>query len=92
VPVTLSTAQSDLTYIISRIEAAEAGMKDFLFSLGCYPGQPVTVISRLSSNVVINVKNARYSIDSRLADAIRVHAPATAGSGINAAGDELKVG
>lgn len=59
-------------YEIGRIMASEEGMKDFLFSLGCYPGEETIIISRLRSHLIINVKDARYSIDEDLARAIVV--------------------
>ncbi len=62
----------DKTYNIATINTFDTGMKDFLFSLGCYPGENITLISQLSSNYVINVKDARYSIDRNLASAIEV--------------------
>lgn len=73
--MTLLNTHTDSEYTISHISAAEEGMKEFLFTLGCYPGEKVTVISRLADNMIINVKNARYSIDSDLASAIGI-APA----------------
>ena len=62
----------DKTYSIAMINTFDTGMKDFLFSLGCYQGEDITLISQLSSNFVINVKDARYSIDKDLASAIEV--------------------
>ena len=59
-------------YDIEHINAGEEGMKDFLFTLGCYPGEKITLISQMASNYVINVKNARYSIDKDLASAIEI--------------------
>ncbi len=47
-------------------------MKDFLFTLGCYEGEEITVISILSDNYIIHVKGARYSIDKELARAILI--------------------
>ncbi|NLC26688.1 MAG: ferrous iron transport protein A [Fastidiosipila sp.] len=68
----LSDGKVNTTYIIKEIEVAEEGLQDFLFSLGCYPGEEVTIISKLSDNIIINVKDARYSIDSDLAKSILV--------------------
>ncbi|AHC14007.1 FeoA family protein [Salinispira pacifica] len=86
--MTLANASANSTYIISSVQPAEAGMKDFLFTLGCYPGEKVTVISRLSGNHIINVKNARYSLDDRLAAAIHI----TSESAKSALDSALKVG
>lgn len=70
--MTLATANVDNEYIIKQIDTDDVEMKDFLFTLGCYAGERITVISNLSENYVINVKEARYSIDIELANAIIV--------------------
>lgn len=59
-------------YIIKDIKTNDAEIKNFLFTLGCYEGELVTVISILSENYIIAVKDARYSIDKDLAEAIIV--------------------
>lgn len=59
-------------YIIQRIETDDEEMDAFLFSLGCYTGEPITVVSRLKSGCVVSIKDARYNIDARLASAIIV--------------------
>lgn len=59
-------------YIIQRIETDDEEMDAFLFSLGCYTGEPITVVSRLKSGCVVSIKDARYNIDERLASAIIV--------------------
>jgi len=68
----LTSAAVNLPYIIKGIDTSDQGMKEFLFTLGCYEGETVTVISVLAENYVINVKDARYSIDEDLARAILV--------------------
>ncbi len=68
----LSKGEKNVTYVVDEIKAKEDGMREFLFTLGCYPGESITVLSHISSNYVINVKNARYSIDDSLAKAILV--------------------
>ncbi len=68
----LTKAQANTTYIIEAVKTEHDDMRDFLFTLGCYPGEEVTIISKLKGNYIINVKDARYSIDERLADAIFV--------------------
>lgn len=70
--MTLATSQPDTTYYVSHVDHTEEGMREFLFSLGCYPGERVTTISRLAGTVVVSVKNARYSLDDALAGAIGV--------------------
>lgn len=69
---TLYNAQAGQEYIIRRINTNDAEMNAFLFSLGCYTGEPVTLISRKGKGRVIAVKDARYSIDAELANAIIV--------------------
>ncbi len=68
----LTDADLNTPYIVKGINAREEGMKEFLFTLGCYEGEKVTVISALAQNVVIHVKDARYSIDEDLARAILI--------------------
>jgi len=66
----LANAELNREYIIKEVKTNDEEMKNFLFTLGCYEGQVVTVISTLGENYVISVKNARYSIDKDLAEAI----------------------
>jgi ferrous iron transport protein A len=66
----LSKATIDTEYIIKRIEDVDEELVNFLFTLGCYEGERVTLISKLAENYVITVKDARYSIDQELAEAI----------------------
>ena len=68
----LLAAQEGKTYIIQRIETDDEELNGFLFSLGCYSGEPITVVSRRRGSCVISVKDGRYSIDSELAAAIIV--------------------
>ena len=59
-------------YIVKDIVTDDEELNAFLFSLGCYSGEPVTVVTRLKSGCVISVKDARYNIDNDLAEAISV--------------------
>jgi ferrous iron transport protein A len=68
----LSNAELGREYIIKRIDTDDAELNGFLFSLGCYSGEPITVISRRRATCVVSVKDGRYCIDSRLASAIHV--------------------
>lgn len=68
----LMQAQEGKDYIIQRIETDDEEMDAFLFSLGCYTGEPITVVSRLKSGCVVSIKDARYNIDACLASAIIV--------------------
>ena len=70
--MTLNNAQEGREYIIQRIETDDEELDAFLFSLGCYSGEPVTVISRRRGGCVISIKDGRYSIDRQLAKAIEV--------------------
>jgi len=66
----LANAQIGREYIIKEIRTNDEELKNFLFTLGCYEGETVTVLSVLSETYVISVKDARYSIDKDLAEAI----------------------
>jgi len=68
----LSEVKLNQTYTVDKIDIERDDMKKFLFSLGVYPGEKITIISKLSSNYIINIKDARYSIDKNLAKAIHV--------------------
>lgn len=70
--MTLLTAQEGIEYIVQRVETDDEELNAFLFSLGCYSGEPVTVISRRRSNCTVSIKDGRYTMDNRLADAIVV--------------------
>ena len=65
----LTTAQEGKEYIIQRIETDDEELNSFLFSLGCYSGEPITVVSRRRKTCVVSVKDGRYSIDDQLASA-----------------------
>ena len=68
----LTNATEGKEYIIQRIETDDEDLDSFLFSLGCYSGEPVTVVSRRKGSCVISVKDGRYSIDNQLAEAILI--------------------
>ncbi len=72
ISMTLNQATEGQEYIISRIETDDEELNAFLFSLGCYSGEAITVVSRKKSGCVVSIKDGRYSIDSQLADAIIV--------------------
>ena len=59
-------------YIVKDIEADDEELVAFLFSLGCYSGEPITVISHLKGGCVVSIKDARYNIDNDLAAAILI--------------------
>ena len=68
----LRNAQEGKEYIIKAIETDDEELNAFLFSLGCYSGEPITVVSRRRGGCVVSIKDGRYHIDERLAEAIRV--------------------
>ena len=68
----LRNAQEGKEYIIQRIETDDEELNAFLFSLGCYAGEPITVIARKRNSCVVAIKDGRYNIDSQLAEAIRI--------------------
>ena len=59
-------------YIIKNITTNDEELDSFLFTLGCYSGEPITVVSRKRSGCVVSIKEGRYSIDNPLAEAITV--------------------
>ena len=59
-------------YIIKQIETDDEELDAFLFSLGCYSGEPITVISHLKGGCIVSIKDGRYNIDKQLAEAIIV--------------------
>lgn len=68
----LLNAQEGKEYIIKAIETDDEEMDAFLFSLGCYSGEPITVVSRKRGGCTVSIKDARYNIDNLLAEAILI--------------------
>lgn len=68
--MTLKDAVEGNEYVIQDIEADDEGLLSFLFSLGCYSGESITVVSHLKGGCVVSIKDGRYNIDNQLADAI----------------------
>ena len=66
----LTQAVSGEEYIIKDIKTDDEELDAFLFSLGCYSGQPITVVSQMKSSCVVSIKESRYNIDRQLAEAI----------------------
>ena len=66
----LIEAEEGKEYIISGIETDDEELNSFLFSLGCYSGEAITVVRRRKSGCVVAIKDARYNIDNQLAEAI----------------------
>ena len=59
-------------YVIKDIVTDDEELNAFLFSLGCYSGEPITVVSRIKGGCVVSIKDARYNIDNDLAQAISI--------------------
>lgn len=70
--MSLDEAVLGTEYIIKDISTSDEEMKLFLFSLGCYSGEPITVVSRKKNNCVVSIKDGRYNIDIDLAKAILI--------------------
>ena len=68
----LREVQEGKEYVIKQILTDDEELDAFLFSLGCYSGEKITVISRLKSSCVVSIKDGRYNIDRQLAEAIIV--------------------
>jgi len=68
--MTLKDAEAGKEYMIKSIETDDEELDAFLFSLGCYSGEPITVISHLKGGCVVSIKDGRYNIDNQLAEAI----------------------
>ena len=68
----LRQAEEGKEYIIQRIETDDEDLNAFLFSLGCYSGEPITVVAHRKGGCTVSIKDGRYNIDSQLAEAIIV--------------------
>lgn len=68
--MTLAQAVEGKEYVVQRIETDDEELNGFLFSLGCYSGEPITVVSRKKRNMTVSIKDGRYNIDNQLAEAI----------------------
>lgn len=67
----LSQVDKGITYIIKALNGNEE-INSFLFTLGCFEGEKISVIKKTYSNLIVNIKGVRYGIDSKLADTIEV--------------------
>lgn len=68
--MTLQNAVPGTEYLIRNINTDDEGLNSFLFSLGCYSGEAITVVSHLKNSCIVSIKDGRYNIDYQLADAI----------------------
>ena len=70
--MSLMYAEEGREYIVHGIETQDEELNGFLFSLGCYSGEPITVVSRRRGGCVVAIKDGRYSMDNGLASAIMI--------------------
>ncbi|MCH5314709.1 MAG: ferrous iron transport protein A [Eubacterium sp.] len=70
--MTLSEAKEGTEYVIKEISADDEELVSFLFSLGCYSGEIITVVSKIKGGCVVSIKDSRYNIDNELAGAITI--------------------
>ena len=70
--MSLMNAELGKAYSIRQVRTEDDELDSFLFSLGCYSGEPITVISRRKGGCIVSIKDGRYSIDNQLAAAITV--------------------
>ncbi len=70
--MTILDAVPGQTYIIKEINTEDEEMNGFLFRLGCYSGEPITLISKKKKNCIVVIKDGRYNLDNLLAEAILV--------------------
>ena len=66
----LTDAIEEKEYRIKAIKSDDEELNSFLFSLGCYSGEAITVISHLKGGCIVSIKDSRYNIDRQLAEAI----------------------
>lgn len=70
--MTLLDASEGREYIVRQVGTEDGELNAFLFSLGCYPGEPITVIAHRKGGCVVSIKDGRYNIDRQLAEAIQI--------------------
>ena len=70
--MTLKNAEVGKEYMIKSIETDDEELDAFLFSLGCYSGEPITVLAHLRGSCTVSIKDGRYNIDNQLAEAISI--------------------
>ena len=72
IDMNLMDAQIGKEYIVRAIETDDEELDAFLFSLGCYSGKPITVVSRRRHSCVVAIKDGRYNVDRQLAEAVLI--------------------
>ena len=68
----LTVAEVGKEYIVKEVLTGDSEVNSFLFSLGCYSGEPITVINKMKSACIVVIKNARYTIDKNLASCVKI--------------------
>ena len=68
--MTLRNADEGKEYLIKDINIDDDELETFLFSLGCYVGEPIVVVSQLKNSCIVSIKDGRYNVDKQLAEAI----------------------
>ena len=68
----LTKAEIGKEYIIQSIDTKDDELNSFLFTLGCYSGQAITVLANKKNGIVISIKDSRYNIDLNLANLISI--------------------
>lgn len=70
--MTLLNATEGIEYIIKTVETEDEELNAFLFSLGCFGGEKITVVTRLKNSLIVSIKDGRYSIDNQLSSKILI--------------------
>ena len=70
--MTLRNATEGVEYIIKEINTNDEELNSFLFSLGCYSGEPITVVAHRKSGCTVSIKDSRYNFDKNLCEAIEI--------------------
>ena len=70
--MSLIQAEEGKEYIIQQINTDDEELNAFLFSLGCYAGEPITVVSHIKGGCIVSIKDGRYNLDNQLAEAILI--------------------
>lgn len=68
----LREAEEGIEYVVDEIDTDDEELNSFLFSLGCYSGEPITVIAHRRGGMTVSIKDGRYNIDVALAEAIKI--------------------
>lgn len=68
----LTHAQEGIEYFVKDIRTEDEELNSFLFTLGCYSGEPITVIAHKKGGCIVSIKDGRYIMDNQLAAAIEI--------------------